>query len=480
MKRIALFILVAASVSSCKFGPNYAGREFEVNKGFGDQGQAAADRDSVLTDSLAFQVQDLKWWEFFNDPVLDTLVREALVNNQDLMVMAKQVEVAQLQLGIQKAELGPKLSLNGSGNYGNSSFFSIQNQENMTQGFGSANLNWEIDFWGKYRRLNESARAQLLNTEYGYRSLSLSMIETVCATYFQYLAAQNQLDISKRNVASRDSMRLIIEARFREGIVPEIDLNQAEIQLAIAEGAVPKYERILVQTRNLLNFLVGRAPGTLITTNTLESEELLVEIPERLPVDVLAQRPDVRASEQELIAQNAMIGVAQANRFPSISLSALMGVGYLSNGLIGPDQILWQAGGGLLMPVFNWGQLKKQVDVERAKTEQAEYQYRQTVLTAWKEVEDALIAVETLEREVEIAEGRVESALNAEYLSRERYDKGVTSYLEFLESQRQAFDAELILSARRSDLLGSYVGLYTALGGGWLSEQEASSAVNQP
>ena len=334
-------------------------------------------------------------------------------------------------------------------------------------------MNWEIDFWGKYRRLNEAARADLLATEYGYRSLALSLIETIASTYFEYLAAQSQVEISKRNAASRDSMMLIIQARYNEGLVPEIDLNQSQIQYAIAASAVPQYERQVIQTRNLLNFLVGRAPGPIRTTNSLESEELEVEIPVLFPIDVLAQRPDVRVAEQNLVAQNAFIGVAQANRLPSISLSALIGAGTLSNGFINPDQVLWSAGGGLLFPLFNFGQLKKQVEVERKRTEQTEYEYRKTVLNAWREVEDALAGIDNLEKEIDITIDRVDAAMNAEYLSRERYDKGVTSYLEFLESQRQAFEAELTLSARRSELLGSYVRLYAALGGGWLSEQES-------
>ncbi|QTN38279.1 efflux transporter outer membrane subunit [Cryomorphaceae bacterium] len=473
MKKIVGFLALTVLMASCKVGPKYAGRDFEVAEGFSVHDSLAFETDSVNSDSLAFVVEDLRWWEFFNDPVLDSLIREGLANNQDLLISAKQIEIAQYQLGIQKAELLPGFDVGVDGSYGNSSFFSIQNGEDLGQAFGAVNMNWEIDFWGKYRRLNEAARADLLATEFGYRSLALSLIETIASTYFEYLAAQSQVEISKRNAASRDSMMLIIQARYDEGLVPEIDLNQSQIQYAIAASAVPQYERQVIQTRNLLNFLVGRAPGPIRTTNVLESEELEVEIPVLFPIDVLAQRPDVRAAEQNLVAQNAFIGVAQANRLPSISISALIGAGTLSNGFISPDQVLWSAGGGLLFPLFNFGQLKKQVEVERKRTEQTEFEYRKTVLNAWREVEDALAAIDNLEKEIDITIDRVDAAMNAEYLSRERYDKGVTSYLEFLESQRQAFEAELTLSARRSELLGSYVRLYAALGGGWLSEQES-------
>lgn len=476
MKKLILFSIIALAFTGCKVGPGYNGRDFELAKGFSVHDSLAFATDSVNTDSLAFAVQDIEWWKFFNDPVLDSLIREGLANNQDLLITAKQIEIAQFQLGIQKAAGLPSFGLNGTGNFGTASLWSIQNGEATTTAFGSANLNWEIDFWGKFRRLNESARAQMMATEFGYRSLALSLIETISQTYFQYLATQSQLEISKRNAASRDSMLLIIEARFREGIVPEIDLNQAQIQYAIAAGTVPAFERRLVQTRNLLNFLVGRAPGAIITTNTLQDEELQVEIPVQFPVNLLARRPDIRAAEQKLVAQNALIGAAQANRLPAISVSALLGVGYLSTGLLSPSDPIWQASGGLLMPLFNWGALKKQVEVEKDRTEQSELAYRQTVLNALKEVEDALIEVSTLQQEIEITKTRAKAALNAEYLSRERYDKGVTSYLEFLESQRQAFDSELSLVDSQSQLLSAYVQLYGALGGGWLSEAEKKAA----
>ena len=476
MKKIIVLALLGLFFTGCKVGPKYQGRDFEVAEGFSVHDSLAFATDSVNSDSLEYAIQDIEWWKFYNDPVLDSLIREGLANNQDLLVTAKQIEIAQYQLGIQKAAGLPSFSLNGTGDYGTASLWGIQNGEATSTAFGSANLNWEIDFWGKFRRLNEAARAQLVATEYGYRSLALSLIETISQTYFEYLAAESQVVISRRNAASRDSMLLIISARFREGIVPEIDVNQAQIQYAIAAAAVPSFERKMVQTRNLLNFLVGRAPGAIITTNRIQDEKLQVEIPVQFPVDLLARRPDIRAAEQELIAQNALIGAAQANRLPAISVSALLGIGYLSTGALSPSDPIWQAGGGLLMPLFNWGALKKQVEVERGRSEQVEIQYRQTVLNALKEVEDALIQVSTLQQEIEITQSRVEAAINAEYLSRERYDKGVTSYLEFLESQRQAFDAELSLVENQSKLLSTYVQLYGALGGGWLSEAEKKAA----
>jgi multidrug efflux system outer membrane protein len=273
-------------------------------------------------------------------------------------------------------------------------------------------------------------------------------------------------------------MLQLIQARYDKGIVPIIDVDQATIQYTIAAGAVPQYERQIVQLENTLSILIGQNPGPLVTGKPLSEQNYEIDLPLARPVDLLARRPDVIASEYGLVAQNAEVGAAKGNRLPSLSVSALVGITADSFGNLSFENPLWSLTGQLAGPLFYWGQLKRQVDIEDSRRYQALYQYQNTVFFALKEVEDVLAEIRTTRDEIAIAERRREAALQAQTLSRERYNMGVTSYLEFLEQQRQAFDAELLLEGLRANLLSAHVRLYKALGGGWLSEEEQQAAQN--
>ena len=264
-------------------------------------------------------------------------------------------------------------------------------------------------------------------------------------------------------------MLFIIQSRFDEGIVPIIDVNQATIQYTIAAGKVPQYERRVIQLENALSVLVGHNPNTIELGKNLDEQELNIEIPTATPIELLSRRPDVIAAENLLIAENAKVGVAQANRLPTISVSGLLGVYGNDVSDFDLQNPLWNVGAQLLGPIFYWGQLKRQVDIQKSRRIQSELQYENTVLKAIQEVEDVLIDIKTTRKELEIAEQRKSAAMQAQDLSRERYDKGVTSYLEFLEQQRQALDAELLLADIKSRLLSSYIRLYKAIGGGWIT-----------
>ena len=307
----------------------------------------------------------------------------------------------------------------------------------------------------------------------------ISLISDVVSTYFVLQRNRAELDIAKRNVALRDSMLNIITSRFEKGIVPKIDVNQAQIQYAIAAGSVPFYTRRVAQTEHALSVLIGRNPGRIAPGRPLEEQNIDIALPQKSPVDLLENRPDVLAAEFSLIAQNARIGAAQANRLPTISINGLLGIASNDINQLSFSNPLWNLGGQLVGPLFYWRQLKRQVDIEVSRRSQSLANYENTVFNALREVEDALIEIRTIQEEVTISEQRVEAALNAQELSKERYSQGVTSYLEFLESQRQAFDAELLLAGNRAALLTAYIKLYKALGGGWLSEDEKKSAEEQ-
>ncbi len=466
---INLFILLVIA-ASCKVGPNYTKDEFESPDKFR---AALADGDTVAIDTTSI----LKWWELFDDPVLDTLIVHALEQNQDALIAAKRIQRAQAQLSSQKADMWPKINAQGGYTYGNYSGF--LNSEAQGAWNAAAVMQWEIDFWGKFRRLNEAALAEYLGSEYALRTVQLELISQVAKTYFSLLENESRLNIANRTLESRDSSLVIIEKRFEQGIIPEIDVNQAQIQRAIAASAVPVFDRYYRQTENTLAVLIGEMPRSFEIGKPLDEQNFEIEIPAGLPSQLLVRRPDVNNVEQQLIAQNARIGAAQAMRLPAISLTGLFGAASNDLGLASPNSFAWNAGGSLLSPIFHFGKNKRRVEIERIKTEEVRLEYEKTVLVAFKEVENTLIEISTLKEELVARQAHVDAAKNAEKLSKLRYDRGVTSYLEFLEAQRQSFEAQNFLAESKQKLLTAYILLYKALGGGWISEAEEQAA-NEP
>jgi outer membrane protein, multidrug efflux system len=466
LSKYLIIFLLLLTVSGCLMGPKYEKPVVNTRGNF--------KYDSIKVDTVI----DLKWWELFNDSELKKLITICLEENQDLQVAASRVEVARLNAGINKADYWPKFDIQGGGLGGN--YFGNLFNSNGYAAVGAVNMNWEIDFWGKIRRLNEAARAELFASEYGKRSLQISLISEVAYQYFVLLDYKWRLEISKQAMQLRKESLDIIQARFDQGYSPEIDLNQAQIQWAIAAASVPQYERLIGRTENLISVLIGRNPDFIRTGTNLENQAIPPDIPPGIPSTILYRRPDIAEAEQLLIAQNARIGVAQASRMPAISLTGLLGVS--SNQLSGVTTagLAWNAGASVLGPLFYFNQNLKRVDIEREFYTQENRFYETTILAAFREVEDALIDIKTFKNELEIRERQYQAAANAQNLSLERYDKGVTSYLEVLESQRSAFDAELVYAQTRQALLNSYVNLYKALGGGWISEAEEQAAKNPP
>ncbi len=467
MRRLLFILIGAIAIYSCKSGKNYQGIEVEIpdQYRFTDSSYLQV-IDTVRIDTLVVDSAiNINWFDIYEDPVLDTLIQRALDNNLDLQIAAENIQQAQSSLVIQRAQMWPSIGINAGAQRGNFIQGNIGNTTNIFTGFGT--VNWEIDFWGKFRRLNEAAKANILATEQGYRSTKLSLVSTVATSYFQLLEYKMRLEISKETYALRDSMEGIIEERFDKGIIAEIDLNQAQIQKAIAQGSVPVWERLISQTEHLLSVLVGELPQAIETGTPLREQPLDLSIPEGLPSQLLARRPDILFAEQDLIASNALVGAAKANRLPNISLTGLLGVAGTQFSNLGAGGAAWNLGGSLVGPLFNWGALQRQVDIEESRTRQAVLNYEATVLDAFREVENLLVNIESLRTEMIAREAHVKAAVRAQFLSQERYNQGVTSYLEYLESQQQAFDSQLNLAGTKSELLSSYAQLYAALGGGW-------------
>jgi len=468
MKKLTSIIILGIIIylSGCTLGPNFERPEYK--------GPTAFRFDSIKTDTIV----NLRWWELFNDSVLDTMIIRALENNKDVMIAAARVEAARANLGYTKADQWPTIGFNIGANTGNSN--GVTQSNTVTNNFYAyPEMYWEIGFWGKYRRLNESARAELLSTEYGLRTVQIALITAVASTYFSMLDNLQKLDISRKTLKARDSSLQIIQARYDYGIVAEIDLNQSQIQREISAAAVPNYERQVTYDQSTLSILLGEYPSEIPVGIDLYEQMEPADIPNGLPSQLLTRRPDVMQAEALYAAQNARIGAAQAMRWPSLNLTGLLGVATTDLTTLTTTGLGWSVGGAIVGPLLQFGKNKRRVEIERANTEAALKQYENTALQAFKEVEDALITIQTLKQELASQQKRTIAAMNAEYLSNERYDKGRTSYLEVLESQRQSFDAQLSYSQTKAYLLNAYVALYKALGGGWLTPEEESAGSGQ-
>jgi len=473
MKNRFPFIIIIATlftINACMVGPKF-------QKPLSLIDSTAIYRYDSLQLAMTDSVLNIKWWDLFKDPVLDTLIKISLRENKDILIASARIEQSRAAVGIAKADYWPKFGYQAGtmrGNVFNGLPTEGGSAGNIFTGFGT--LNWELDFWGKFRRSTEAAKAKLIASEYGRRTIQIGLISQIVGTYYTLLDFKWRLEISRNTLRLRQASLDIIQERYNKGIIPEIDLNQAQIQRAIAAAAVPNYERRVAQTENALSILLGRNPTPVMTGFELVNQPLPPDIPVGLPSMLVERRPDILQAEEILRAQNAQIGVAVAQRFPAISLTGLLGVASNDISNLTSNGLAFSGGASLLGPLFEFGKNKKRVEVERYKTEQALYEYERTVITAFQEVEDALVEIETLKNELEVRQDYVNAALNARYLSQERYDKGVTSYLELLESERQAFEAELRFSETTQQLFNGYTKLYKALGGGWLSEEEMNSA----
>ena len=473
MKRILIILPVfVILLHGCMVGPNIEKPVVDSPEDYRfaspvDAAQAV-EEDSVL---------NLNWWELFGDAYLSDLIDSALVHNRDVQIAASRMLEAQFVVGYNKADIWPSFGYDGvaARQAPDPNFQSSGPGNQFALG---ANVFWELDFWGKYRRATEAAKAEMLATGYGHRSIQISLISSVAELYFRLMDYQARLEISIRTLESRRVSLQIIQERFNKGIIPELDVNQAQIQEAIAAAAVPFYTRLVAKTENALSVLVGFNPGS-IEAGSRSDLIASPEIPAGLPSYLLERRPDILEAEQLLYAQTHRIGVAQAMRFPSISLTAALGAATSDlSTLASGSSLAWSMAGGITGPIFNFGKNKRRVEIERQRAQQSLLAYENTVLQSFREVEDALVEIETLKLELAAVQNQVMAAVNAAILSQARYDGGQTSYLELLESERQKFNAELTLSSTYQQHYTSFVKLYKALGGGWISpaQQQAAEA----
>jgi multidrug efflux system outer membrane protein len=409
-----------------------------------------------------------KWWAVFEDPGLQSLVREALTQNYDVRIAAERVLQAQAALGITRADQFPTIT------GGLSAFNERFPKTRVTPEFETspiqANLSlaWELDFWGKFRRATEAARANLLANEWAHRAVISTLVSNVAAAYFQLLELDAEMQISKSALTSRQESLRLVEIRAKGGNTSLMDVRQSEQLVYTAAAAIPDLERRTEQQENFISILVGRNPGPITRGKPLLEQVVPPTVPAGLPSTLLARRPDIQSAEQQLIAANAQIGVARAAYFPQISITATGG--YQSTALTslfsGPAG-LWSFGGQLVQPVFTAGRIRSNVRFTEAQQRQAVLVYQQSIQQAFREVADALVAYRKQQEFRQQQALLTAAAEDATRLANTRYRGGVSSYLEVLDSDTRYFDAQLGLAQAQLNERLALVQVYSALGGGW-------------
>jgi multidrug efflux system outer membrane protein len=418
------------------------------------------------------------WWSLFGDPALDALIEEALRANQDLALAAARVEEARALLGLRRAERLPDVTAQAAGSRSKLSSATSQLPPGFPLEFdrvsATANLSYELDFWGRLRRSARAARADLLASEEGRRNVRLAVAAEVALAYFDLLALERQLEIARETRGSRTEWVRLTNLRVDAGTISELDLAQAQAELASTEAAVPALERAVRQTEDRLAVLLGRIGGTVERAAGLAALTL-PEAPAGLPSTLLERRPDILAAEHGLAAAHARVGVARAAYFPTISLTGYAGSESRELAdLFKSGTGIWGAALGLVQPLLNINRTRRDVQAASARERQALAIYVKTIQVAFAEVEDSLIARTTGTAEREALGRQVDALSRARHLANLRYEGGDSSYLEVLDSERSLFRAQLeLVSARRAELQAA-VTLFKALGGGWESENQVS------
>jgi multidrug efflux system outer membrane protein len=425
-------------------------------------------RGESSQDAQATAFGDEKWSEVFHDQELQGLIRTALQQNYDVRIAASRIIQAQAQLGITRADQFPTVLGGAAATTLRSPANKLQPAYQLNAEQLNVSVSWVLDFWGQFRSATEAARAQLLATEWGRRSVLSSLVANVASGYFQLRALDLELEISKRTLASRQESLNLVSTQEEHGATSMIDVRQAEQLVYTASSEIPDLERQIQQQENALSVLLGKYAGPIPRGQTLTEQFHSPQIPSGLPSALLERRPDVLQSELQLVAQNAQIGVARAAYFPQISLTGTGGTqsAALSGLFTGPSG-LWNFTADLTQPIFTAGRIKSNVKLAEAQQQQAALVYQQTVQESFREVSDALIGYQKAQEFREQLQLLTASAADGSRLSALRYKGGATSYLEVLTSDTNYFSAELSLAQARFNELLAMVQLYEALGGGW-------------
>ena len=485
MKKIIVLFILILFTSGCAVGPNYKRPKVDVPGAYRGAPSQEGPNDVESLSPQRLQPTDKptevppsepsfgdqKWWQVFQDPQLQDLIRTALKQNYDVRIAATRILEAQAQLGITRADQLPTVSAGASAVNVRVPKEKPANQAFETNGNSvGGSFAWELDFWGKYRRATEAARANLLATEWARRAVINTLVSNVAASYFQLRALDLQLEIARRNLAIRQESLELTRTRANGGVGTQLDVRQAEQLVAEAAETIPDLERRIQQQENFVSTLLGNNPGPVARGMKLTEQPHLPEVPAGIPSRLLERRPDIRAVEAQLMAANAQIGVAKAAYFPQITLTANSGFqsSALSSLFTGPAGF-WNFGGSLAQPIFAGGRIRSGVRLSEARKEEMVLTYQQTIQQAFRGVSDSLVGYQKSHEFRQHQEELVAAAQDAARLSELRYRGGATNYLEVLTNETNAFDAELGLAQAQLNELLELVEIYRNLGGGWES-----------
>ncbi len=460
--RTLLAVGLTFALVSCAVGPDYKRPQADVEDRF-----RMADGPSDVP-SLA----NVAWWDLLHDEQLQHLIRTAIAENKDLQRTVATIEEFRAKALVARTEYIPNMTAGASLPAGRKANFLFPGFASPFNYYLVGNLSWEVDLWGRVRRLNEAALADLLSKEENRRAVTIQLVSAVAESYFTLLQFDLQLDIAKRTLQSWEESVRIAQARLRQGMTSKLDADQFEAERANAAARTAELQRQMVQAENHLSVLLGRKPFAVTRGRSLDEQLTSPDVPAGLPSELLQRRPDILLAEQELAAATARIGVAKAERFPRITLTGLLGVAHPELSLLFTDPSSFGVfGAGLAAPLLNAQVLGFQQEAMEAQTKAALAQYQQAVLTAFREVEDTLIAVRTARTQSEAQQQQVTALQSALKLAELRYKGGLANYLDVLVARRSLFEAELALTATRRLLLASTVQLYKALGGGWTPDK---------
>ena len=459
LARLGLIVVLAGG---CTVGPNYKRPVVTVPQDYrGLPEDQAGHPDPV---SLA----DQKWWEVFQDETLQELIRSALQQNYDVRIAAVRILEARAQLGITRADQFPTAAAGAAALNERLPQSRISPVTNTTAYQVNVSAEWELDFWGKFRRATESARANLLANEWARQEVISTVVSDVASAYFQLRELDLELEISSQTLASRrDSLRLT-QLLADRGATSLLDVRQAEQLVFGAAASIPDLEERIEQQENFISALLGNNPQAVPRGRRLTDQPRAPEVPAGLPSALLERRPDIRQAEQQVVAANASIGAAKADYFPQIALTGTGGSqsSALTN-LFGGPAGLWTLAASAAQPIFQGGRLRNRVELAEAQQQEAALFYQRAIQQAFREVSDALIAYRRSQEFRIQQEQLTRSAEDATRLSNMRYSGGATSYLEVLDSETRKFAAQLNLAQAQLNELQSMVRIYRALGGGW-------------
>jgi multidrug efflux system outer membrane protein len=462
MKSAPLCVMMAAVlVAGCTVGPNYHRPAVQTPATYRDLGENTQVQPEVAS------YADLPWWQVFQDPQLQELIRTALKQNYDLQLATERINAARAQVAITRSNLFPQV--NGSGNFQGGKDSSSQARFNFLT--LTANAAFQLDFFGKLRRATQAARAELLATEDAKQVVVLTLVSDVASDYFTLLQLDLQLQITRNTVEAQEASVKLTNLRLQHGVATKLDVLQAQEVLDTANAQIPDLERQIAQQENAISILLGNYPQGIPRGRPLVEQPLPPEVPAGLTSTLLERRPDIRQAEQILVAANAEIGVARAQFFPQISLTGSGGGAFgrssIFSGLMSSQIGIWSYGAQVSQPIFTGGALRGNLKLAESQHQQALISYREAIQHAFGDVSDALIAYQKFHQVRIRQEDSVADLQESVRLSNMRYKGGTTTYLEVLDGQRSLFAAQLTLADARGTEYQSLVQLYRALGGGW-------------